>query len=521
MKKLTIVFALLFSVMLVEAQSLKKGNNSFEQSKLTLGTMLNQNRFEFLYEDKAGYHVFSIDDPRKPKRKCHLLTIDKAMNTLTDKVIEGLEVKGYMGVSYANGKVCIYGTQKKKQELSFIQYTYNTKNSALDSKVYHTYTGKSKSVNYDYRFNRSTDGSKAVLAISELEGGTNAPVKLFAFNADGTSLFTKNAPATKNPFAVIAGVSIGNDGAVDLVCKTSEENEGKGKCRFGFFYADFYKTLPKRTAVEVIRVKSDVDLYYKQENSLNVSNAFVKTLSNGDLVVVSVLNNGDVPCKFSVVRLGADLNEKWKTEHDFSDKFNPNVKECPFGLRLSLNDYKYNTVHIKDVVELADGFLAVAGVQNGEYDIFIKTGTAFNYRFSFYGDYITYFVGNDGNSISCIFTEYAGAGSANTDFMSYSDEFVTCNDFAALPLSDGSGIALVYNDRFKKDKLGYSTVNKCKDVCFKYQAVKKDGTTTVKTLTGGVEAERVIRKFFKVNGNKVLANTCSTKTGQFELISVP
>lgn len=521
MKKLTILLALLFSFFLADAQNLKKGNNSFEGSKLLLGNMLNQNRLEFLYEDKAGYHVFCIDDPRKPKRKCHLLTIDKAMNTLTDKVIEGLDVKGYMGVSYANGKVCIYGTEKKKQNLSFVQYTYNTKSSELTSKIYHSYTGKSKSVNYDYRFNRSADGSKAVMAISELDGGANAPVRLFAFNADGAVLFSKNAPETKNPFAIIADASISNDGMVDLVCKTSVESEGKGKCRFGFFYVDFSKALPKQTSVEVIRVSAEKDLYYKQDYSQNVSNAYIKTLSDGSLAVVSVLNNGDIPCKYSLAKLGADLTEKWKAEHDFSDKFQPKVKECPFGMKLSLNGYNYNTVLIKDVVELADGTLVVAGVQNGEYDIFFKTGTAFNYRFSFYGDFITYFVDKDGNSIACHFVPYAGAGSANTDFMSYTDEYVTCNDFCALPLSDGSGIALLYNDRCDKTKSGYSTVNKCKDVCFYHTAVHKEGNDKPGVLNRGADADggRVIRKFFKVNGNKALINTCSTKSGHFELIS--
>ena len=38
---------------------------------------------------------------------------------------------------------------------------------------------------------------------------------------------------------------------------------------------------------------------------------------------------------------------------------------------------------------------------------------------------------------------------------------------------------------------------------------------------GGVEAGRVICKFFKVKGNNALVNTCSTKTSQFELISEP
>ncbi|MBR6041882.1 MAG: hypothetical protein IKP37_04525 [Paludibacteraceae bacterium] len=519
MKKLTILFALLFSFLLTSAQSIKKGNNSYENAKLLTATMLNQNRLEFLYEDKAGYHVFCIDDLRRPKRKCHLLTVDKAMNTLTDKVIEGLEVKGYMGAAFSNGKLFVYGTEKKKDVLNFVQYSYNVKSSQLTSRVYHSYTGKSKNINYDYRFNQSADGSKTVMALCAIEGNTNTPVKVFCFDADGSDLFARNVPASKNPFATISDATVTNDGTVDLVCRTSAENRGGVSSRIGLFYVDFSKTLPKQTAVEVIRMKADGDLFFKQDNDLHVSNAFIKPLADGDLAVVSVLNNGDLPRKYNVVRLDAGLQEKWKAEYDFSDKFQPRVKDCPFGMKLSLNNYSYYTVKVKDVVELNDGSLAVVGVQNGDYDIYLKTGTAFNYRFQFYGDYITCFIDKEGKPTLCTFTEYAAAGSASTDFMSYTDEYVTCNDFCALPLSDGSGIALLYNDCFKKDKLGYSTVNKCKDVSFKCQIVKKDGSGTVKNLTGSVEAGRVIRKFFKVNGNKALINTCSTKSGHFELIS--
>lgn len=519
----TLVFLLTITVvgtLSASAQTLKKRSNSFDASKLVSGQMLNQNRMDFLYEDAKNYHVFYYDNTPLRSRRSIVLNIDKSLNTIGGKTYN-IPLDDYIGASYAKGKICVYNATNQAGKITLTQFVADKQTKQISTHELLTYSSKNKNCKYAYRFVKSDDGRKCLLLVKWTDATGNSPLHLFAFNADGTTLLKREAPATQHPYAALLDAKIGNDGQIDLLCKSYNDNWGSIRKRYKGCYSVAATTAPEALdscSMELIRIKGDKVTNFKQDFGHNISAALLKQLQDGNTAYVAVLDEGAKPAKFLLGKLNEEMKHLWCTNHDFSERFNVKVKMVPMKVKLDADRFQYNAIVLNDLLELSDGTLAVAGIQNGNYTVGESAGLPFNYKLQFYGNFVSYFADKNGKSISCNFTDYAAVGSTNSDFMFYNDAQVTCNDFAVLPLSSATGIALVFNDNYSEGGKGFTTIEQSKDVCFKYTAINKNGQTSSVNLTGEGESGRVIRKFMNMGNNRLLLNTTSLKSGYFEVL---
>lgn len=515
MRRFFIFLVLFFFVWGGYAQNLKKGNGSTEITKMMTARMMNGCQLYFLYENKAGYHFFCSESMSKPKRKNYLMVVDKALNTISTKEIPTLDNGlNCIEATYKEGKIVLYCSRYKKKLYSFCQCIIDEKTLAVAENNLYSFECKYSEA-YNPIVAKSDDGSKRLLLIEDVNSG----FVMFAFDADGTVVLKSSLPDTKNPCAYLCDVKISNDGSIDILYNTYMESiYKKHGWRVGCttFFSE-KRGIPEECSVECVSIKKDGTYYYKQDFKVSMNSCTLKKLSNGEMIIACVLEKDEKPHDIYVVKLDENLQKSWEKVCDITKKYDEKIP----GIRRGYfdNQYKYLKIDLKNIIEMADGTISIVGQQTGNF-IFAQQGQpAFYFDVTFYGDFMSLFLNDKGDVLSCNFNEYNSMSVYSLDFTKYPD--ATCNDYIVVPMTDGNSIGILYNDCFKDTRGGYSNIDKGENISFKFMTVKKDGASSTKNLTGSVDAARAMHRYFMPSSNKIIIETRAQKAGYFEQVTLP